>query len=50
MSISKIRSMLYRIARMLGDVNAILRGTVGRRIGRRAAGKVTGRWLSRMFR
>jgi hypothetical protein len=50
MSIGKARSMLYRVARILGDLNAILRGTVGRRIGRRAAGKVTSRWLSRMFK
>lgn len=50
MSINKIRSLLYRIARILGDINAVSRGKVGRRIGRRAAGKVTSRWLSRLFR
>ena len=50
MSIGKIRSLLYSIARILGDISAIKRGRVGRRIGRRVAGKATGRFLSRLFR
>ena len=49
MSINKVRSVLYRIARILGDFNAVSRGKTSRRIGRRMAGKVTGRWLSRLF-
>jgi hypothetical protein len=50
MSINSTRSMLYKLARVLGDVNAVQKGKVGRRIGRRAAGKMTGRALGRMFR
>lgn len=50
MSIGKIRSFLYLLARILGDVNAIKRGRIGKRIGRRATGKLTGRILSRLFR
>jgi hypothetical protein len=45
-----LRSMLYKIARIMGDWNAIKKGRVARRIGRRAAGKVTGRGLGRLFR
>jgi hypothetical protein len=36
-----VRGWLYLIARLMGDINAVKRGRVGRRIGRRVAGKVT---------
>lgn len=45
-----MRSLLYLLARIMGDVNAVKRGTVGRRAGRRLAGKVTGRGLGKLFR
>lgn len=44
------RSFLYWLAKMLGDVNAVRRGRVGKRVARRAAGKVTGRGLRRLIR
>lgn len=44
------RSVLYALARLLGDINAVQRGKVGQRIGRRIAGKVAGRIMGRMFR
>lgn len=44
-----MRSFLYALARLMGDINAIQRGRVGRRIARRAAGKLTGRMLGRIF-
>ncbi|MFP3906103.1 MAG: hypothetical protein ACLFRV_04320 [Acidimicrobiales bacterium] len=50
MSINSTRGLLYRLARMLGDVQSVRRGTVGRRIARRATGRVTGRGLGRLFR
>ncbi len=50
MSIGKLRSFLYAFARILGDVNAVKRGRIGRRIGSRIAGKFTGRLLGRLFR
>lgn len=50
MTIGKIRSWLYRIARFLGDVNAVKRGRVGRRVGRRGAGRLTARGLGRLFK
>jgi hypothetical protein len=45
-----VRGMLYTLARLMGDVNAVRRGRVGRRIGRRVTGRMTGRWLGRLFR
>ena len=43
MSIGKIRSLLYKTARILGDINAVKRGTVKKRIANRVIGKVSGR-------
>jgi hypothetical protein len=45
-----MRSFLYKLARLLGDINAVKKGRVGRRIGRRVAGKYTGRGLGRLFK
>lgn len=50
MKINKIRSALYKSAKVLGDVNAVQKGIVGKRIARRAAGKVTGRLLGKLFK
>jgi hypothetical protein len=49
-SMSSTRSLLYALARLLGDANAVQKGKVGRRIGRRLVGKATGRGLRRLFR
>lgn len=45
-----VRSFLYALARLMGDIQAIRRGRVGRRLGRRAAGRGLGRLLRRLFR
>ena len=45
-----LRSVLYALAKLLGDVNAIQKGKIAPRIGRRLAGKITGRLLGRLFR
>ncbi len=50
MSINKTRGFLYKLSRLLGDVNAVKRGKVGKRIVRRAAGKSTGKMLRKMFK
>ena len=50
MSINKVRSVLYALAKLLGDVNAIQKDKIATRIGRRLAGKITGRLLGRLFR
>jgi hypothetical protein len=50
MSINRKRSMLYKLARFLGDVQAVKSGRVGRRVGRRVVGRATGRGIGRLFR
>ena len=37
-----VRGMLYLIARLPGDVNAVTKGRAGRRAGRRVVGKEGG--------
>jgi hypothetical protein len=50
MSINRTRGVLYTLARVLGDVQAVRKGRVGRRIGRRVVGRVAGRGMGRLFR
>ncbi|NPC94777.1 hypothetical protein HOO54_22025 [Bacillus sp. WMMC1349] len=50
MSINKIRSIMYKLSKILGDVNAVKKGKVGKRIARRAAGKTTGKLLGKLFK
>lgn len=50
MTIGQIRSLLYGTARFLGDVNAVKRGKVPERIGRRIVGKATGRLIGGLFK
>ncbi len=45
-----MRSLLYFLARLLGDVRAVSKGRVGRRVARRAAGKAMGRLFRKLFR
>jgi len=49
MSISKLRGLLYRLAR-LGDVNAVENGNVPQRVERRILGRMTARILGKLFR
>lgn len=44
------RGFLYWLGKLLGDINAVNRDRVGRRIGRRYAGKLTGRGLGKLFK
>lgn len=39
---SKWKSLAYKFLRISNDINAVKRGKVGKRIGRRIAGKATG--------
>lgn len=50
MTISKIRTLLYAAARMLGDVNAVKRGKITERVVRRLAGKAAGKFLNKLLR
>lgn len=45
-----MRNLLYKLARLLGDANAVKKGKVGQRVARRGAGKVTGKGLGKVFR
>lgn len=45
-----MRKLLYTLLRISNDINAINKGKVGKRIGRRTAGKVSGRTIRRIFK
>lgn len=47
-----MRSFLYRLARLLGDIDAVQRGPVaiGKRLERRIAGRMVGKLMGRLFR
>ena len=49
-TINRTRRTTYRVARILGDVQAVRSGRIGRRVARRVAGRVTGQALGRTFR
>ncbi len=49
-SISKTRSALYKAARILGDVQAVKKGRVGKRLLRRTTGRATSRLLKKLFK
>lgn len=48
--VGTFRNFLYVLARILGDVQAVRKGRVGRRITRRVAGRATGKVFRRIFR
>jgi len=54
MTVSKFRSKLYALAKILGDVQAVTHKKPGKaipkRIGRRIAGKITGRLIGSLFK
>jgi hypothetical protein len=45
-----MKRLLYALLRWSNDVNAVQKGKVGRRIGRRIVGRETGRWMRSLFR
>ncbi len=51
MKISKTRSILYKTAKYLGDIDSVIKKRVGNRIINRVAGKITGksifRWINK---
>jgi hypothetical protein len=49
-TINQTRGWLYRIARIMGDVQAVQHGRAGQRVGRRVTGRATGRAMRRLFR
>ncbi|MBV8061473.1 MAG: hypothetical protein JO253_08140 [Alphaproteobacteria bacterium] len=45
-----IRQLLYRLASFLGDVNAIQRGKIGKRIVRKAAYREFGKAINKLLK
>ena len=45
-----LRSSLYKVAKIMGDVNAVQKGKVGKRVVRRTAGKATGKTLRKLIK
>ena len=43
LTIGKTRGFLYTLSKALGDVNAVKRGAVGKRVQNRVLGKLLGR-------
>lgn len=46
--ISKIRSLLYTAARVLGDVDAVAKGKAGKRVKNRLLGKLSSKLLRKL--
>lgn len=44
------KSTIYTLLRLSNDINAIRRGKIKQRIGRRIFGKITGRIANKLFR
>ena len=50
MSINKPRGLLYRLAKLLGDLSAVSKGKTSKRVTRRITGKATGRVFKKLFK
>lgn len=46
----KLKSLLYKLLRISNDINAVRRGKVGKRIGRRIAGRASGKIIRQLFK
>ena len=46
--ISKVRTGLYKSAKVLGDVDAVKKGKVGKRVKSRITGKIAGETLKKV--
>ena len=44
------KSRIYKLLRLWNDASAVKKGKVSKRIGRRLAGKTTGRLLRKLFK
>jgi len=44
------RGWLYWLGKLLGDVNAVKKGKVGKRISRRVVGKASGKLFGKFFK
>lgn len=46
----KLKSLIYKLLRISNDINAIRRGRVGKRIGRRVSGRGAGKIIRKLFK
>ena len=44
------RGFLYTLAKLVGDYNTVKKGKVGKLVGRRVAGKATGKAMRKLFK
>lgn len=44
------RSLLYQLAKLLGDLGAVSKGKTGKRIARRKTGQATGKAFKKLFK
>ena len=44
------RGFLYTLAKLMGDYNAVKKGKVCKRVGRRLGGKATGKAMRKLFK
>jgi len=49
-SLMSTKSSIYKFLRLWNDASAVKKGKVGKRIGRRLAGKTTGRLFRKVFK
>ena len=42
--------LLYSLAKLMGDYNAVKKGKVGNSVGRQVAGKATGKAMKKLFK
>jgi len=47
---SKLKSAIYKILRISNDINAVKKGKISKRIGRRVAGKSSGKLIRKLFK
>ena len=47
---ARFRGLLYTLAKLRGDYNAVKKGKGGQRVGRRATGKATGKAMRKLFK
>ncbi|NIK13269.1 hypothetical protein FHR85_002711 [Alkalibacillus almallahensis] len=45
-----LKSRIYKLLRIWNDVDAARKGKIGKRVGRRVAGRSSGKFLNKLFK
>ena len=45
-----LKSSIYKVLRIWNDVDAVRKGKIGKRIGRRIVGRAAGKGIGRLFK